>query len=183
MKKLLVKKILQNPLNYNWSIQGLGMLRLYLSDEVRLHVWDSRYTIRNVSVLHTHPWDFESEVIVGAVEQKRYKESETGAPFHFSILKCGEGGCLVSESHRVNLIEFPVESYSEGRSYTQVADEIHESFPVTGTVSIVTRKFREDRDHAKVYWRYGEEWVSAEPRIATCAEIMEITRKSLDLWF
>lgn len=53
--KLFVKTILSNPENFKWSIQGLGMLRVYLSDEVRLHIWDSRFKVPGVSPLHNHP--------------------------------------------------------------------------------------------------------------------------------
>lgn len=75
--KLLVKQILQasvkEPMAFQWSIQGLGMLRLYLSEETRMHVWSSLGRISDVSPLHTHPWSFNSIVVAGKVINKRYK--------------------------------------------------------------------------------------------------------------
>lgn len=70
--KLLVKAILEKARAYKWSIQGFGMLRLYLSAEVRLHVWDSRFRVPGVTDIHDHSWDFESEVAAGEVLQRRY---------------------------------------------------------------------------------------------------------------
>ena len=62
---LLVKTILEASRHggiSGWSLQGLGMFRLYLSHEKRLHVWDARFRTSDVSVIHTHPWHFTSEV-------------------------------------------------------------------------------------------------------------------------
>lgn len=180
--KSLIKKILEHPLEHEWSIQGLGMLRLYLDERMRLHIWDDRYEVPNVSKMHTHPWDFESLVIAGFVRNQLFIEVP-GEPTHFKqSIFCGEGGGLEGSPTRVRLEEHSHEGYMEGDSYSELAHEIHVSSPDRGTVTVVSRTFHEDVDHAFVYWEEGD-WVSAEPRKATHDEILDITRYSLERWW
>lgn len=181
--KQLVKTILENALAFKWSIQGLGMLRLYLSSEVRLHVWDSRYAVPNVSTLHDHPWSFDSLIVAGWINQYRYRVDVEGDEFLFAILQCGPGGCAKTAPTPIRLLKGRCESYEEGQTYHQRHDEIHQSLPEDGTVTIVTRTFREDTEHARVFWSTGTDWVSAEPRPATPEEVARITSDSLARWF
>lgn len=188
--KLIVRKILERSDAYDWSIQGLGMLRMYLNDKsqsnmLRLHVWDSRYKVVNVSPIHDHPWDFESVIVAGAVKQTRYMENAGGYSkqlFNFCTIKCGAGACTLSEKTEILLSPF-YEEYREGQTYTQKKSEIHESFPEDGTVTLVSRSFGEKRDEARVFWRGDGEFVSAEPRPATPDEVVAITQNALTRWF
>jgi hypothetical protein len=184
-KKLLVKQILETATNFKWSLQGLGMLRLYLSDEVRLHIWDSRYRVDSVSPLHTHPWGFQSQVVAGVVRQIRYtlSENQYGTEYSRTLIKCGPGGGPKDEVDKVRLFASTMEMYSEGQEYFQAASEIHESFPENGTVTIITRKFEADADHAYVLWLGNGGFVSAEPRPATEREVSDITTNALQRWF
>lgn len=76
--KPLVKTILTEAGSYPWTIQGLGMLRLYLGKERRLHVWTDQ-RVENVSDMHTHPWHFDSQVVVGLLRNQRFIE-DTALP-------------------------------------------------------------------------------------------------------
>jgi hypothetical protein len=183
LMKQLVKKILENATSYEWSLQGLGMLRLYLSQEVRLHVWDCDFMFPKASTMHTHPWHFSSLIVAGELKQMRYVEDKEGDSFNVATIQCGEGGCLVTEPETIKLAARPMEYYREGQTYSELAEEIHESFPTRGTVTLVTRTFTEDRDHAKVYWPKGHVWGSAEPRPATQGEVYAITSHALSRWF
>lgn len=183
--KLLVRNILRHPHHHEWSLQGFGMLRTYLDDQrvFRLHIWSQEHAVENVSLMHNHPWDFTSKIIAGEITNRRFTESEDGQPFTRSRILCGEGGCIKSEPERVLLAAWPPERYIEGDSYKQTATEIHSSHPADGTVTLIERVFGEDNDHADVYYKEGEIWVSAEPRTASEAEIKAICNKSLRLWF
>ena len=64
----LAAEILRRPHGYKWSLQGFGMLRLYLSDNIRLHVWTTEHRVENVSDIHDHPWDFISTVLFGQLK-------------------------------------------------------------------------------------------------------------------
>ncbi len=56
---------------------------------------------------------------------------------------------------------------------------IHDTGYGDGTVSLVTRTFLEDTEHAQVYIPAGQSWVSAEPRNATDDEVERITALAL----
>lgn len=187
----LVRAILEKPLGFEWTLQGLGMLRTYIGDgSVRMHVWDSRHAVPGVSQMHTHPWDFASLIVAGVVHQNRYVRHIDGDTFGDDVrfvmeqsLRCGSGGGLESKPERLILHEQPIEVYYEGAIYTQAADEIHISLPADGTVTLIERTFHPDTEHAFVFWPQGQEWVSAEPREATPTEVIAICEASLDRWF
>lgn len=180
----LAKVILEHCEDYEWSLQGLGMLRLYLAPEVRLHVWDSRYVVSGVSQMHTHPWHFHSTVLAGSVTNHRYEETGfAGSRVCRQRIRCGEGGGLVGEPEIIELTRVSEEHYKPGDCYHQLASEIHVSEPESGTVTIIRRDFQDDSDHAHVFWPEGAEWVSAEPRRAAEEEVRDICGASLKRWF
>ena len=201
LTKLAVKAILERASAHPWSLQGMGMFRLYLSREVRLHVWDMRFTVEKVSTVHTHPWDFTSHVLSGAITNRIFTKVEhgelqrepgfiAGFPGQFKEYReqqivCGPGGGASSEPKRVylytpdddGLLTHVTDSY-----YCQDASDIHESIPKSGTVTLLERTLKEDTEHAYVYFREGRSWVSAEPRDATEHEVLAMARMALDRW-
>lgn len=190
--KDIVKTILSRPNEFEWSIQGLGMLRLYLTDKIRLHVWSTQHAVPSVSELHNHPWHFTSTIIAGCMANVRYKELKVGNAewytewYYKQNLHCGPEGGLVGEPNLVRLRELRREIYQEGESYVQNADEIHASRPFNGTVSVIERTVESDPDHASVFWpqKLGETgFVSAKPRMATKEEVKAITKNALSRWF
>lgn len=186
--KILVQNILAHPREFLWSVQGLGMMRVYLSDDVRLHIWDDSLKVPGVTALHTHPWHLHSTIIAGIYRQRRYvvtdaERSANVEGFNVVTIKCGEEASMKSKPTKVYLIEQPQETYREGETYMQTSNEIHQSFPENGTVTIVKRSFLKDRDHAQVFWRGTTGWVDAAPRPATLSEIESITIRALKTWF
>lgn len=179
-----VRAILAHPGGHQWSLQGFGMLRLYLSKNTRLHVWNSNFAVPNFSPIHDHPWDFSSLIIVGEIRQHRYIKLSRMMPamceeFLHTKIKCGPGGGPVEDrADPIYLRRGPLETYRPGDVYEQKAHELHESLPVDGTVTIISRDFLADAEHATVAWRSGP-WVSAEPRPATPAEVHGITQRAL----
>lgn len=186
-EQLLLHAILMCPEDHSWTVQGLGMLRLYLSDAVRIHIWHSSLVVPEVTSVHEHPWDFESLVLCGELRNHKYipaKEGE-GTPYYRDMLLCGTGN-LADDPQPVWLQPW----YSDNRpavhkpmsEYSQRYDEIHETFFEDGTVTLVRRRFvNEDRDHAYVYWERGAQFVSAEPRAARIDEIAIATGASARL--
>lgn len=189
MSKSLVKSILEHADAYDWTVQGLGMLRTYIEPELRLHLWNSGLVYDDVSTMHTHPWNFHSLIISGRVRQHRYVKplDQIGSPpgvvqWQEQKIKCGVGGCLVDTPRLVKLIEMPEEIYRPGDTYHQSAAEIHTSFPDDGTVTLIEREMLDDTEHAYVYFPVDQEWVSAEPRPATDAEISEAVTCAMANW-
>lgn len=181
--KPMVKKILECPLGHDWTLQGLGMLRLYLTPEVRMHVWDSRFRVDGVSQMHTHPWTFKSYVVEGDMQNRRWlRVKKGGQGFFEQKLKCGAGACLKGKPLAVRLDEEDAEYYRAGGTYTQLPDEIHSTHAAIGTVTIIERTVGDrDPDHAFVY--YVNNFVSAEPRKATQFEVLSICGEALSRWF
>lgn len=202
--RLLVETVLKSPYDLKWSVQGLGMIRTYLSDAVRLHLWISDFKIPGVSPIHDHPWHLYSQVITGVYRQRRYKILDKdffGQPitedsatfragrnaglielFNTATIKCGEDAFKTEDPKKVWVERGLEEEYRAGSNYMQYKDEIHESFPLDGTVTIVTRTFTPDREHARIFWRGTGDWVDAAPRTATPDEIKLATQKALSWW-
>jgi hypothetical protein len=178
-----------------WSLQGFGMLRRHLPGDFRLNVWDSRYRVKDVSLIHDHPWHFESFVVNGVLRNTRFIESKDGALFNWSQLKPGPGGGLLVEELRgadprvisgwsgaLCLSPQRTETYERGATYEQRRDEVHLSDPEDGTVTFNRRFDRTAEDVARVFWPVGKRWVSAEPRVAKASELNDIISMALSKW-
>lgn len=168
-----VKEILAHPFDYKWTLQGFGMLRAYLDpDEIeRIHIWDTNSAVPDVSLIHNHPWDFESRVFFGKMMNSRYSISkDTEGGYVAADIRTGEGGGLVGDPYPVRISVLSVEMIKAEQRYRQTASEFHESYPTPGTVTVIKRNFTRPRDYATVCWNTPE-WVSAEPRPATREEV------------
>jgi len=178
--------ILTQPLEHEWSVQGLGMMRTYLNDTQRLHLWHNSIAVLGATSLHDHAWNFTSEIMFGCMKQTRSviqlvddNSSIRGGAYMKQRVLCGEGGGARGEPEEIRLSAGPIESYYAGDTYRLEAPEIHNPLPMNNTVTIITREFLEDRDYANVFYPKGGEFGSAEPRPASRAEILYITREVL----
>lgn len=183
--KIFAKDMLQNPGRYEWSLQGMGMLRTYLPDWCRLQVWDTRHAFPGVSVIHDHPWHFDSLVLGGIVRNYRYKIESVPiirATHMVRTIQPGVGLKVLAEDSPVYLADAGTDVVYAGQVYQQRADEIHASNPEIGTVTLIQRE-RVGADVARTFYPIGSEWGTAEPRPATRAEIKTITEYALRRWF
>ena len=188
--KILTRSLIEEARkdHTKWSLQGMGMLRLHLPDNCRLHIWDSRYRVENVSMIHDHlQWGLESTVVAGSITNIRYYEitDETdpdGKDYMYTILKPGVGCFFKEEPKPIRLDLHTKVTYGPGKSYAQQPRDIHESDPLDGTVTFM-RKHPTGDESARVFWPAGTEWVSAEPRPATKEQVESITEYSLRKWF
>ncbi len=173
--KPLVKRLIEDGLRGvgDWETQGLGMLRLRVSREVRLHIWHKGLIYEpRPSEIHSHPWNFTSTVIVGRLDNIKYREVVGSFAPNASIgtIKCGVGGGLLDDSTRpAQLREVGLHEYGPGESYSQMAEDLHATTFLDGTVTVIERTFKEDTEHAKVAY-LGDKWITAEPRPATLDE-------------
>lgn len=189
--KAIVKGILVHPYGEakRWSVQGLGMLRLYIDDVARLHIWDRRLEYADVSKMHTHSWRLRSLVVAGQIQNMRFTPcdrddlSRPSAIYNKQRLHCGMEGGLLDKPMVIRLGEHPIETYEEGESYQQEAEEIHISYPADGTVTIMERAWDGDNGEAFVYWPYGMAWGDAKPRVATESQVFTVTQSALERWF
>lgn len=184
----MTESVLRHWRRHQWSIQGLGMLRTYINPSLRLHIWSSDAQTKGASVMHTHPWDFESYVVAGCMADTTYREASHGgiysrALYNRQVIKCGSGGGPVGSPESVYLEQVGVERYTAGQSYAHDAEDIHSSAFDNGTVTLVQRHFKEDTELARVYWDTDGRWGSAEPRVAVASEIAPIVEHSLETYF
>jgi hypothetical protein len=189
--KPLVAGILRDTTR-EWTVQGFGFLRTYFGPpdapkQFRLNLWDSEFTVPNVSVIHDHPWDFKSLIVAGETGNQRYlisKLKSLGAPTHaVTTITCGvEGkGAKYTSWDACVLTPEPFEHYYAGHVYAQRAREIHETKFLDGSVTLNERVG--DTQHARVFWPWGTHWVDATPRPATSEEVSTAVNRSLERWF
>ena len=186
--KALVSSILRDT-NREWTVQGFGFLRTYfgpadLPKKYRLNLWDSKFTVPNVSTIHDHPWDFKSLIVAGEFINQRYALSLEGdkATHWYTTLKTGEGGGLIKDVFKTGILKPKYrEGYLPGDIYSQKANEIHETKFMDGSITLNERIG--DTEQARVFWPYGEKWVDAIPRKATNEEVKLAVDNSLAKWF
>lgn len=169
--------VLDRPLDFAWTVQGFGMLRTYLDEEKRwrLNVWTPALRVPDVSEIHDHPWSFRSWVLLGQLTNIRFKVAAQNATFakafHHVTIKTGEGGGPVGAPDTVYLAAQKPEVYSSGDSYEQIAQEVHLTKTLPGTVTLNDRTPPTPEHTANVFWLSGD-WVNAEPRPATPEEVL-----------
>ena len=167
---------------YDWTVQGLGMLRCYPVDESstwRLNVWHSRFRVSPpASSLHDHPWHLVSYVLAGRVMNKRYIVVDADMPgedYQIKRILCGPENAgknidSLPDSKLIRLGPCTPEVYGAGHMYTQVATEIHETEFTDGSVTLNYRE-RVNGDIAHIFFPRDEAWIDAAPRKATEEEI------------
>lgn len=191
----LASAILHHANNFSWSLQGMGFIRLHLVGHCRLHVWDKRYRVPGVSMIHDHlQWALNSTVLSGELVNRKYRvipryikfwkdgPEQRGKPFMCATIKPGAGCYFKTEPTEVFLEPemFP-ERVVTGHFYRQAPDVIHETDAQDGTVTIIRKEPTPD-DSARVFWPVGTEWGSAEPRQATPDEVAAIVSNALARW-
>lgn len=186
--RIMVMQILKRPMLHDWTVQGFGMMRLYLEGDRRLHLWHPRLRVENVSDIHDHlQWGLTSTILCGELVNKRFHEHHGGGILNSrrdvhtmmkATLKPGVGTFFKNGPSVVTLIGCNPELYHAGDRYHQRPNEIHLTQAHEGTITLMRKHPTED-ESATVYWPAGANWVSAEPRPATTVEIEVVTERAL----
>ncbi len=183
----LVRHILERATEYEWTLQGFGLLRLYLAGVGRLHIWDDRYRFANVSEIHDHFWPLRSRVIAGELVNHRFEVDQlSSTPTHWcQRIVTGEKGGPEGNPLAVELREMSAHRYLPGEFYEQTPTDVHWTKPERGTVTLMARPKGADGaiETARVFYPVGTEWGTAEPRRATKEEVHDITQYALRRWF
>lgn len=191
-----VEFILRHHRNFEWDIQGFGMLRMYVDTErrTRLQVWDQRLAVFGASPIHDHPWDFRSVVHAGVLYNQRFTRSHvrgegTWQQYSERIITPGPNTIDEDDEHptvkSIWLVPQPIEVYMLGESYQQTWRELHCTRYQQGTVTVIDRdRTRPDGDRASSIWK-GEPdaWVSARPIPATEQQVDMIISDCLRAWW
>ncbi len=183
--RVLAQAILTEATSFQWTLQGFGMLRLHLPKDYRLHVWDRRFAVPGVSTIHDHlQWGLKSTIINGRIINVRFDVSRCDADAYThvgAVFEPGANAAMKQVPARYFLQERKFEILTTGDSYEQWPDEVHESRPDNGTVTLMQKLPTED-DSARIFWPRDTEWVSAAPRPATRNEVADICSMALEKW-
>lgn len=181
-----VYSILNNWQKIDWSLQGFGMLRCRINDRIRIHVWSHELATKNVSSIHTHPWNFESTVMSGFIvnnlfiETKAGKNQEVFASQRIEIIT-GTHGKIIDSPVDINLEMVLSQKYIAGKSYKMDKQEIHRSVYSNGAVSVMIKEPTK-LTTAYSYFPRNTDWVSAKPRQATFKEVKIGVSQALREW-
>lgn len=182
-----VREMLNNPLDYEWEIQGFGMLRTYIDANTRVQIWHNNYKIPNVTDIHTHPWDFTSFIIQGYMQNLCFIESKIENEtvpediiYNRCLILTGEHA-YVKEKTKVILSRDTNIKYTNGMEYTHKKDVPHRTEYSNGTITVLTKNNINKDSLAYSYTKGDSEWVSAAPRIATNEEVMFFVNEALEL--
>jgi hypothetical protein len=181
--RIAVKMMLEHPFDYEWSTQGFGMLRTYFDADkrFRLNIWDSHLAVPLCSIIHDHPWSFDSLILAGNFVNRRYCTVPWGEPTHeWQVIQTGPGGGPDGDRGMIRLCKTSNELYYPGDTYHQEPTEIHASYYTDGTITLNDRTRLPDGEHARVFWPVGSKWVDAMPRRATIDEIADVTFTALE---
>jgi hypothetical protein len=178
LDKVLVHNILEHALDYPWRYQDIGLLSLRLDEqrEYALHVW-APDRCAGTPPIHDHPFDFVSRIIVGELTNTRYVEDPGGEKY------VRERYSPSDETRRtVDYVQLSsaVAVLGEGDEYAQIADELHDSSQLPGTVTVICRApFQEVAELTVCRLDEKAPWVSGAARAPTREEVMEITGQAL----
>jgi hypothetical protein len=178
LEQTLVRNILEHATDYSWRMQEIGLLGLRLDEwrGYRLHVWAPDDAAGD-PVVHDHPYDFTSTVIVGELVNTRYVEDPHGAEHLRERYTPGN-----EDERRGDTVRLvgTAEVLRAGARYRQTAHELHDSRQLPGTVTVLHfDRFVDDLAELTVCRRADTPWVSAAARPATHAEVKRITALAL----
>lgn len=174
----IVKQVMENPFNYEWELQGFGMLRTYIDKNTRLQIWLKDFIVPDVTDIHTHPWDFQSFIYQGQITNFIFKEYAledqlSGEWFQSDRCLILTGvTAFVKEKTPIILKPLDKVGYSRGDIYFHGKDVPHRIDFIDGTITILTKSNIHEDSLAYSYVQNGGEWVSAAPRLATKEEII-----------
>jgi len=175
--KVLVRNLLDHAHDYPWVMTDIGLLGLRLDDrrEFRLHVWAPERRV-GPAVVHDHPYDFVSRIVVGELTNVRYVEDPSGDPYVRDRYVPPDEGNRTTDAVR---LAGTARTYREGDTYGQSAHELHDSRQAPGTVTLLRCAFR-DVGRLTVCRPGDTPWVSGISRTATADEVKEITAAALE---
>lgn len=184
--RLAVLALLDKAMSFNhgdWSVQGFGVLRYYIRDVGRIHLWDDRLRYPGVSMIHNHTWHLRSTVVCGTLKNQRYLANDWkffswAEPYKHMRLITGYQSKPTTEPNDVWMVKQSAERYLPGDVYLQTAHEIHETIPANGTITVMERN-ESQQGEADVYWPADGQWGTATPRPATPEEVSMVVETAI----
>lgn len=178
--RALVRKAIATSAAIDWTLQGLGMMRMYLRPtSMRIHVWMPEWKVPGVTEIHDHPYPLTSHIIAGVMGDVQFVRVQLGDDdlrtglYDEHSITCGVGKDDACATKTVALRSRPRKVYAAGDGYHVGKAIPHLSAPLaSGTVTVIDRgKFTPgENDRALVFSRHGEPFGSAVARPVTYDE-------------
>ena len=206
--RAMVKAILKSAGSYSWEVPANGRLTLVLEPNVAvINVFHSKYRVPNSTAIHSHTVDFRSDIIGGVMRQYRYLRATAGAghsagperstadagrgstPQRYWEQELTLGGRLAGEPVECLLKESELEVYRTGEYYEITADEIHQSVPEDGTVTLISRQYKTSPTSVSTFWPWAPLPVGAKPsdkiipKEAPEEVVRDVISVALERWF
>lgn len=181
--QLLVFDILRHYQRYEWKDTTEGVFATYFYYAC-LNLYcgldkENKY-------IHSHPFDFESVIVVGELQHTRYKKSVWGNVYSYQDRKLT--GEFIGDVGTCHLLPDPIEVYRPGQCYTVCTPEIHSVDPMDGTLTFVTRRSYTTPTAFASYWPEGKPTAkvgdgSFALRTQSKEEVLKLAvEKTLDTW-
>lgn len=167
-----------DPLTLKWRTHGVGFIKAYLSENLRLHIFHKMFLTPGITMHHTHPWNFQSEVLIGELTNLRLEKIDGKPNFNEGTIDCSNFCGIEGEPQPVHLFPAVWETFVPGQIYRQRAYEIHANEAQDGTVTLMERSA--ERGTAKVYWPIGTEYIDADIGTPTDAQILQAVETAND---
>jgi hypothetical protein len=179
LSRALVLTMLQHAEDFPWRMQEIGLMSLRLDDrrEHRLHVWDPSCCVGEPPI-HDHPYDFTSTIIAGEMTNTRYEVDVAGD--EYVRFRFPPGAESERRSDAVKLSSTAT-TFTAGHQYHQLADELHASWQLPGTVTAIRCQWIEAPELSLCVRDEGS-WRSGQGRDATREEIKGFCAKALELF-
>jgi hypothetical protein len=194
--RALVKAILQRAEHYSWEVPGNGRLTLVLEPNVAvINVFHSKYRQPGTTAIHSHTVDFRSDIVGGVMRQYRYLRATAdagvfgSAPRRYWEQELTLDGKLSREPMECYLTESAIETYAAGEFYEIIADEIHQSVPEDGTVTLITRQHKTKPSSVSTFWPWAPLTAGARPsdkiipKEAGDEVVRDVISVALERWF
>ena len=134
-----------------WRHHGIGALQAYLSDNVRVHIWDDRLVkpgMRHSGGIHDHRFALESTVVAGALINREYSLSHSpdvtpDAYEMYEVVKAADGSAVLRKLPGCFLVHCREVQLREGDTYTYPKRDFHETIHCGTSVTLVTKRDQE----------------------------------------
>lgn len=164
IQKDMAKRAFAFPDEFEWTQQGLGMVRAKLTRSLRLHIWHPNFIVKEASRIHNHPWHFTSNILAGFLTNVKYSFTYDASQMLVHTIECG-ANVHVKDTYVARIGVDQIVTYKKGDLYSMRKTEFHNTvIGDRGCISIIERDLDSwENDDADVVTNMDKPFVNARP--------------------
>jgi hypothetical protein len=170
-----------HPLGFKYH--KLGNISIF--EELRLHVWVSTYEKHDINLqIHDHSFDFESIVINGAINNKKYKvlKIENSDGYIYDVKFRNEKSRLINSIDNCTINQTKSENIKIGEFYFMRSDEFHESINTKDLTITLLKIIKSENKIARVFSPKKLRTLSSFERLTlSLDENIKLTHKIIEI--